>query len=65
MLPDTLQQRERDELVRRLYQLADMIRNPATSKADTAGAAEFIAHAIQYGWDWSRDVPINPDREAA
>ncbi len=56
ILPDTLQAREREELTRRLYQLADMIRSPAASVEDKALAAEFIARTVQSGWDFRREA---------
>jgi hypothetical protein len=55
-LPDTLQAQEREELTRRLYQLADMIRSPAASTADKVAAAEFIARTVQNGWDFRREA---------
>lgn len=56
LLPDTLQAIEREELTRRLYQLADMIRSPAPSIEDKAAAAEFIARTVQNGWDFRREA---------
>ncbi len=49
-LPNNLTDNEREALTRRLYQLADKLRDGATPAA-AADIAEFIARTVQHGWD--------------
>ena len=54
-LPDKLTDSEREELTRRLYQLADKLRDGATPAA-AADIAEFIAQTVKSGWDYKREA---------